>query len=450
VLFRSPRNRAYEQDVLPERGDPQVVWPKTTAVTAAGVAALAQCASSPRFRAQFPETAAAYLEKARKGWAFLERAIRDHGKDGAYQKITHYGDVFMHDDELAWAACELFLATGDDRFQQTLMAWLKPGDDSTRRWGWWRLFDSYGSALRSYAFAATAGKIQRSQQSPLYLARCEAEIIAAGEDQRRRALDCAYGTSFPEETKRYRGGGWFFPGDCAFDLAVAAQLENPQVPDWRAKLLDAIIGNLNYEAGGNPVNICFITGLGAKRQHEIVHQFALNDRRALPPTGIPLGAIQAGFGWLEPYGRELGALSWPPDGDEKSPYPIYDRWSDSFNVTTEFVALIQARELAWLAWLMAQTPLNQQSWKPVAARIVGLPTKPVLGPPLSLTVAADGVPLDRARIVWEANDQDPCIGNSFHLMLTNAGPAWVEVEAQLSDGRRVFGITNFTVTPPAE
>lgn len=42
-----PRNRAYETDVLPDRGDPQIVWPKTTSVTAAAAAALAQCASSP-------------------------------------------------------------------------------------------------------------------------------------------------------------------------------------------------------------------------------------------------------------------------------------------------------------------------------------------------------------------------------------------------------------------
>ena len=46
----NPINREYEGNVLPENGDPQVVWPKNTVATAAGVAALAQCASSPRFK----------------------------------------------------------------------------------------------------------------------------------------------------------------------------------------------------------------------------------------------------------------------------------------------------------------------------------------------------------------------------------------------------------------
>jgi hypothetical protein len=64
-------------------------------------------------KTQFPDAARTYLEKARKGWAFLEQAIARHGRDGAYQKLTHYGDDFMHDDELAWAACELYLATGE-------------------------------------------------------------------------------------------------------------------------------------------------------------------------------------------------------------------------------------------------------------------------------------------------------------------------------------------------
>src|SRR5207302_4929592 len=59
-----PRNREYENNALPDRGDPQVVWPKNTAATAAAVAALAQCGSSPLFKKQFPDAAALYRQKA--------------------------------------------------------------------------------------------------------------------------------------------------------------------------------------------------------------------------------------------------------------------------------------------------------------------------------------------------------------------------------------------------
>jgi hypothetical protein len=192
------------------------------------------------------------------------------------------------------------------------------------------------------------------------------------------------------------------------------------------------------------VNICYVTGLGWKRQHEIVHQFSLNDRRQLPLTGIPLGAIQEGFGWIDLYGRELGALSWPLDGDEKAPYPFYDRWGDSFNLSTEFVAVHQAREIAYLAWLMAQSSVKTQAWRSASAQIAGLPKKPAAKSRSNLTLNAGALPLEKARIVWEASAGESQIGNTFSFTPTNAGPAWVEAEAQLPDGRRVFAVTNFS------
>ena len=435
-----PRDREYETEVLPDHGDPQIVFPKTTAATAAAVAALAQCSSSPTFKRQFPEAAARYLASAKKGWEFLERAIAKYGNDGAYQKITHYGNDFQHDDERAWAACELFLATGDKAYQKKLIELFDPSDAGIRRWGWMRLYDAYGCAIRSYAFAAKAGKIKREQQQPLFLDRCEAEIAADGEDQLRRARESAYGTSFPEETKRVRTAGWYFSMDAAFDLAVACQLAYPIKNDPRPAMIEALLSNLNYEQGCNPVNVTYLTGLGWKRQREIVHQYAQNDRRVLPPTGIPLGNIQGGFGWLELYQKELGELSFPSDGAEDSPYPFYDRWGDSFNLSTEFVILHQARALGCLAWLMAQTPLKDQAWKSAPGHVTSATTQPG-GQVLALT--ASGVDLQTARVVWEANDHEPAFGTTFPATPAGGARQWVEAEAQLPDGRRVFGVTNF-------
>jgi len=435
-----PRNREYENDVTPDKGDPQVVFPKTTSVTAAACAALAQCASSPTFKRQFPDAAALYLAKARKGWGFLQAAIAKYGKDGAYQKITHYGDEFMHDDELAWAACELYLATGEPAYQQKLMEWLNPEDPNTRRWGWWRLYDAYGCAIRSYAFAARTGRLKREQLNRMLLEQCENEIAADGEDQLKRAQQSAYGTSFPEETKHALSAGWYFSSDAAFDLAVACQLDYPAKRDPRPQMMEAILSNLNYEQGCNPVNVVYLTGLGWKRQREIVHQFAQNDRRILPPTGIPLGNVQAGFGWNYLYQQELDKLSFPSDSTQDSPYPFYDRWGDGFNLTQEFVIVNQARALAYCAWLMARTSLKDQPWKAARAQIRGLPSSAKSRATLSLT--AEGLDLTSARIVWEADGQEPAFGPTFGLTPGNGQPRWVEAEAQLPDGRRVFGVSD--------
>jgi len=472
-----PRDREYEQDVLPDHGDPQIVFPKNTAVTAAAVAALAQCASSPTFKRQFPEAAALYLQRARKGWAFLDRAIARYGKDGAYQKITHYGDEFMHDDELAWAACELYLATGEQAYHQKLLDWLHPSDPATRRWGWQRLYDAYGCAIRSYAFAVKTGRAAPGPQNtgslgsdpavvptsqslpapqlgdaavsrlplldPLLREQCEEEIAAAGADQLRRAQQSAYGTSLPEETKRAESPGWYFSGDAAFDLAVACQLDYPPLNDPRPQMIEALISNLNYEQGCNPLNITYLTGLGWRRQRQIVDQYAQNARRILPPTGIPLGNVQTGFGWLDLYQRELGELSFPSDGAPDDPYPFYDRWGDSFNLSQEFVILNQGRALGYLAWLMAQTPLKTQPWRAAPGKITGLPAKISAGPKLTLGLSAPGLDLSAARVVWEAAGCQPAFGDAF-TFAPGAGLAWVEAEAQLPDGRRVFAAKDFS------
>lgn len=432
-----PRERRYEGNVLPDQGDAQVVWPKNTAATAAAVAALAEIASSPRFKAAYPQTAAACLVKAKSGWQFLTNAIAKHGKAGAYQRITHYGDDFTHDDELAWAAAAMFVATGDPAIHATLKSWFDPADASTWRWGWWHAFMGWGNAVRTYAFAVRSGRLSAAQLDAGYLAKCEAEVRTAGEDALRWSGQSAYGTSFPEATKRVQGAGWYFSSAQAFDLTVAHQL------NARAEYLDAVLANLNYEGGANPVNVSYVTGLGRKRQHEIVHQYAQNDRRELPPTGIPLGNVQVGPIYNGVYGTELAALTFPRDSAGSAPYPFYDRWTDTHNVTTEFVHLDQGRSLASLAFLAAQTSYKGQVWKSGSGQIDGLPAQLQAGKAVTATLTAVGLDLTAATIVWEAAGQPAAYGPAFTFTPTGHGEQWVEAEAALPDGRRIFAVKNF-------
>jgi hypothetical protein len=268
------------------------------------------------------------------------------------------------------------------------------------------------------------------------------ELVAGADDTLRWAQQSAYGTSFPTETKRFRGGGWYFSMDQAFDLAVGWALDHPPLNDPRTKYLEAILSNLNYEGGANPVNVCYVTGLGWRRQREIVHHYAMNDRRVLPPSGICLGNIQSGFMWLDRYQKELGALSFPLDGAEQgAPYPIYDRWGDSFNVQTEFVVVNQARALATAALLMAMSPLKTQSWNSAAGRIETSGT--------SASLVVPGMDLSQARILWEAADREPEFSRSLSFGPGGSRPAWIEAEAQWPDGRRVVAVRDAPAAPAA-
>ena len=435
-----PRDREYENDVLPDQGDPQVVFPKTTVVTAAAVAALAEAGSSPAFKQQFPAKAAEYLEKAKLGWAFLQKAIAKHGKAGAYQKITHYGNEFTHDDELAWAAAALFVATGDQSYHQQLKAWFTPSDPKTRRWSWWRLFEGYGCAARTYAFAARSGRLPTAALDATYLALCEGEIQAAAADHVRFARESAYGTSFPGPNKEYRTAGWYFSNERAFDITVAYQLSP------RADYFEAILTGMNFEGGCNPVNMTYVTGLGSRRQREIVHQYAENDRRVLPPSGLPLGNVQAGYQYLNVYQGDLAGVTFPADAAATAPFPFYDRWCDTFNTTTEFVVTDQARGMASLCFLMAQTTLKGQPWSAAAGQISGLPSQAPADEGVTAALVIPGVDLTHARIVWEARDQEPAFGPSMTFAAKSSGLQWVEVEAQLPDGRRIVAQTNFLAT----
>jgi hypothetical protein len=89
---------------------------------------------------------------------------------------------------------------------------------------------------------------------------------------------------------------------------------------------------------------------------------------------------------------------------------------------------------------MARTSLKTQPWKSVLGKISIAPAK---GGPSTLTAAfsVEGLDLTSARIVWEAEGQEPAFGKTFALD-SKPSPQWVEAEAQWPDGRRVFAVTN--------
>ncbi|HEX7859456.1 MAG TPA: glycoside hydrolase family 9 protein [Verrucomicrobiae bacterium] len=445
-----PRNRSYEDNVLPDRGDPQVVFPKNTAATAAAVAALAQAASSPKFKQHYPQAAADYLQKARKGWDFLQSAFSRFGRDGAYQKISHYGNEFMHDDEVAWAAAELYLATGERQYEEELIYRFDPTSRSTLAQGWIRLWEGYGAAIRSYAFGARSGRVAAGALNSTFLNKCLTELNGAAGEQLRFSRDTAYGTSFPDPNKTFHTAGWYFSVNQTYEIATAAQLEmqNDYIP--------TMLLNMNYEGGCNPHNVSFLTGIGNKRQREMVHQYATNDRRILPPSGLPLGSIQRTYQADLPLypGTELSGMTFPHDHATSAPHAPYDVWGDAYNLTTEFVNPQQGRSLAAMAYLMAKTSLKTQPWRTSTATINFSKQSVAIGESSTATLDLGSLPAANAQIVWEGRSHEPAVGPQYAITPSFIGRYWVEAEALLPDGRRVSAVAELgsgavapTITP---
>ncbi|MBP7126482.1 glycoside hydrolase family 9 protein [Myxococcota bacterium] len=443
-----PRGRAYEDDVPPDPGDPQMAWPKNTSSTAAAVAALAQAGSSPVARRHLPAKADAWLQAARKGWSFLEEAWKRHGARGAYQRVFHYGDFDGDADEAAWAAMEMLLATGEDRFARFLQerGFVPTDARRFRKWQWVPLTEGYGNATRSCALSGVTGRPGRSALPPSLGEQCRKEMDTVGDELASWSLASAYGTSFPLEAKRHRTAAWYFSAEQAFDLELAA------VGRRRPDLQEAALANQHYTLGANPVDVCFLTGLGARRPRNIVHQWTLNDWRRLPMAGILVGDVTAGFSWTPEYGRDLGRLIFPPDGDRETrdPYAWYDRYGDVWNVQTESTVVAQARALAAAAARMARLRTldpGQAKDAPPEVRIEGLVPRMRPGQEQAARVRTGGCP-EPPEILWEVEGQEPSQGPDRRLKWNRPGRYRVEVEGLCPDGRRGYDSRQVEVAEP--
>lgn len=433
-----PKNRKYEDNVLPEKGDAQVVFPKNMIASAEAVGALAEVGSSPTFRKFYPKDADLYMAAAQKGYEFLRRAVAAHGFEGSHQPVSHYGALFDHRDEMAYAAAAMFAATGDKSYENDLKAWWPdPLGPDSRRWGWWHLCESYGNAARVYALAQLAGRPGGGKEDPEYLAKMRRAVIDAGNAQITRAEACAYGIAIPLESKRFRAIGWFWAMDSAFDVVPAALLDE----SMRQKAIQTLSDASGYEFGNNPSNRSFVSGSGNRWMREIVHQYASNDARVLPPTGIPYGNVFGGphnlFRYKLNERNGLNGLFFPELGTH---FPFYDRAvTDAFNVTAEFTIDKQGRHLAAYLYLLGQTGTTSKAWKSAEGKITGAPEKIRSGEKFSATLEAPGMPpLDEAQVVWEASGSEPVFGPRFEGSVGDASPGFLEVEAVWPDGRRVF------------
>jgi hypothetical protein len=436
-----PRDESYEWNVVPGNTVPQVAYPKNIPGTAACTAALYEIATSPTFKAQFPQDAANCLAHADLGYKFLQNAFNKYGRVGSYQTITFYGCEFSDLDEIAWAEVEEYIAHGDAATAANLANDLQPLNPNESRWTWWRLFESYGCATRDYAFAQSSGRTLPSPLNATLVSQCQQQIHLAGQDQLNYVTQSAYGAPYAYEDKHYGNASWFLSGDRAFDMVVDNIL-NPS-PAY----VDAIVSSINYENGSNPVNVSYITGQGWKRQINIVDQQSVNERQTMPVSGIGLGQICNVEPVLPNYGQtELRDLTFPSDADNTNPYAMYDRWTDTWNVENEIVTSLQARGLASTAYLMTLSNVKSQSWQSANATLTLPSGGVVVNQPNTVTLTAAGLDLSQARIVWEASGENPQYGGAT-LTYTPAatGAAWIEAEAQWPDGRRVFATADFSV-----
>jgi sugar lactone lactonase YvrE len=460
----------YQDPNHPGAGFQQVIWPISTTATGAAVAALAQCSSSPAFRTRFPGVADNYLAAAKQGWAFLQQQIALRGYGHTYQQIHFYGHDFNDTDEIVWAACELYLATGDDQYKAFFLGSHPDGTgfDPSQRMGtyqenWDPLYEGYGNTVRSYAFAALGSGRMLPGNTYLnpgvldqnFLTACRNRILLPPSDSPDYGTaliwrhQTAYGASMPFNAKQYFGRIAYF-----HSLLRATDIASMQQLSPSADNLEALVANLNYEAGTNPTNTVSIAGLGWRQQREMVSQLYRFTGHPLPPPGTTFAQMTEGYSSSNNMSAtELQNLSFPADGHYDAnndyqlyngAYPMYDRWMDLWNVNAEGVTYRQAAGLMALVTLANGTQAAGTAWKSGSATIASDADDAdgtihaVAGQPVHCSFSSSPTTDSSWRIVWQAATGDTAAGATYtYIPAATPSSQWVEVDATAPDGRRV-------------
>jgi hypothetical protein len=353
-----PNTGGYENSV-PPRENRRFLFPKDTVSTASFAAALAHAATHPQIQKHYPDDAKRYLTKALKAWDWLE-------KNKAYTEYWHYGSLFKDTDELNWAAVELYAATGDAKFHDYFLKNFKPEE---ARWGWETLVECIGHANRRYAF------LKDRPTDPAMQERCKAILLKTADTHVNNTNQFPYRIAMPPESIRFQAYGWVFPAATwSYNLLTANALKPSPV------YIQAALSQVDYMMGANPSGYCLQTGIGHKRNIEIVHNPSNYDRIIEPAPGITSGIGSAGIYWLNQYGRSAGEGTFPA-GDKPYPvsFPLMNRWYDGFNVNTEFTVDMSIRETLTLGFFAGESNI-----KPVQPKVTIVADK-LMGPaPLAI------------------------------------------------------------------
>ncbi len=266
---------------------------------------------------------------------------------------THGGGAYGDDDvtdEFYWAACELYISTGDDTyltdmkasdFYTTLTTTLNGGESkdqfSSLDWG-------HTSACGTLSLAINKDKIS----STVYEAAVK-NIKAAADIYLKKEAEQGYGVPYAQgnisATNTNQGYAWGSNGfvvNNSIVMAYAYMLSDEQ------KYLDGAMDGMSYILGRNPMDNSYVTGYGTHTSIYPHHRFWSNQidpAFPLAPCGVLTGGPNSGMEdpWVRGSGWKSGAI--PP---MKCYMDSIEAWSAN-ECTINWNA-----PLAWMAGFIAQ------------------------------------------------------------------------------------------------
>ncbi|MBB5864921.1 glycoside hydrolase family 9 protein [Xanthomonas sp. 3058] len=273
-VYHKLTNKQFDYKLMPAQATkPRYVVTKTTAAALdfAAVMAAASRIYAP-YEAQYPGASARMLTAARAAWGWTRQNSIKLYRQPADIVTGEYGDTQLN-DEFAWAAAELYIATGEDAFYDAMIA--RNVSASVPSWG-----NVAGLAWMSLATHRAQLTAHADQ------ARIASEVTALSERLAERWQTSPWRVSMLN--------GDFVWGSNSVALNQAMMLLQGYRLSPQRRYLDAAQAQLDYVLGRNPLGMSFVTGTGARAPLRIHQNISMADGVAAPVPGLLVGGPQPG------------------------------------------------------------------------------------------------------------------------------------------------------------
>ncbi|MFB9844335.1 glycoside hydrolase family 9 protein [Mucilaginibacter ginsenosidivorans] len=285
-VYHKLTNAQFDKMVMPDKATTtRYVVQKSTAAALDFAAVMAQSARVfKQFPKQLPGLADSCLAAAKQAWDWAQKN-RDviYNQNVINQKFEpkivtgEYGDRYVS-DEFIWAASELFVTTGDDRYTKAVN--IIP-DDKMPLPSW-----SQVRLLGYYSILRNSGNLKSSFPG---LDKLKKNLISFADDLTKGWDSTAYQTVMQTKRSNFIWGSNAVAANEGVALLQAYKLTHDK------KFLDAALSNLDYLLGRNGTGYSFVTGFGSKPPMHPHHRPSISDGIAEPVPGLLTGGPNPGM-----------------------------------------------------------------------------------------------------------------------------------------------------------
>lgn len=286
-VYHKLTNAKFDKFIMPnEATTPRYVVMKSTAAALDFAALMAQAS---RIYKKYPKELPGLSDSCRVAsvkayfWAKKNPKVYYQQQTLANPKIETgaYGDTKLK-DEFYWASCELFIATGDEKYLTDSNVGSTISENIN--------IPSWGNVgmLGVYSMVRNADKFAKNKKISTIINQMKTQFIAAANVLQQKGVLSPYGIPMGVNPKDFAWGSNAVASNQGMFLIKAYLLNKDQ------NLLNSAQANVDYIFGRNALNFSFLTGFGSASPQNIHHRPSFSDGIAEPIPGLLVGGPNPG------------------------------------------------------------------------------------------------------------------------------------------------------------